>query len=118
MGGENRFGYIAVFVVILGTVWYLSRCRIAVRCQRGSVSVGILARSLIGSGGSTAPALGLFGFRRQIGTELITGLVFHRYIGAGSCQQGQVPQAYRRGSCQQVERLQRQQYDASTGLGG
>ena len=34
VGGENRFGYIAVFMVVLGTVQYLSRCRVAVRCQR------------------------------------------------------------------------------------
>ena len=65
---------------------------------------------------STVPAR--VGIRRHIGTESYRRVVFHRHIGAGSCQQGQVLQAYRRGSYQQVGRLQQQQYDASTGSGG
>ena len=51
VGGKTDFGYSAVFMVVsswqvlIGTVQYLGRCRVAVRCQRG--------------------------FHRQIGTELI-----------------------------------------------
>ena len=61
-----------VFVVMLGRCSTYSHYYIVVRCQHGSVSVGISAQSLIGSGGSIVPATGLFGFRRQIGTELIS----------------------------------------------
>jgi hypothetical protein len=66
VGGENRFGYIVVFVVVLGMVWYLSRCRVAVRCQRrfrkhigtGSYRFGQrYDTGLIGSGSSTARSL-------------------------------------------------------------
>ena len=63
VGGENRFGYIAVFMVVLGTVRYLSRCHVAVRCQRGfykHIGTGSYRfgqrydTGLIGSGSSTA----------------------------------------------------------------
>ena len=66
MGGENRFRYIMVFVVVSGTVRYLSRYRIAVRCQRrfckhintGSYQFGQRYNTgLISSGSSTAQSL-------------------------------------------------------------
>ena len=60
-----------VFMVVSGRCGTYSCYYMAVRCQRGSVSVGILVRSLIGSGGSTVLVIGSFGFHRQIGTELI-----------------------------------------------
>ena len=81
-----------------------------------SVWVAVQYKACHRVGSSTVPAR--VGICRHIGMESYRRVVFHRYIGAGYCQQGQVPQAYRRGSCQQVRRLQRQQYDASTGLGG
>ena len=65
-----------------------------------------------------APVTGSFRFHRQIGTELITGSVFHRHISAESYRRVVFHRHIGAGSCQQVGRLQRQQYDASTGSGG